>query len=164
MIVSAKQIAALKYLIGHAQIKNELAKKIAFFLIDNSDALNSEVAICLFEGRDGYSDGEVSDAAHALDFLRSANGTTHIDAILTAMNTYMHFSIHYGHYEENNINAYSSLGQFPGFEEHPKNAPMRYTFWFSRRSYGYESDALKLLPTPSKEELEAVSLKDGLYC
>ncbi len=158
-----KQIEALKYLLSHAEIKNDLAKRIVFFLLEKSNGLTQEVAFSLFEGRSGYSAEDVRTAARSVDYLRSVHGTTHIDAVFAAMNAEMHFSIHYGHYAENDPNSYNTLGQFPGFKHHPVDAPVRYTFWLSRKSYGHDTKALKILCTPSKRKLKSISLKDALY-
>lgn len=154
---SEKQIAALRYLIANADVDSEMAKRILFFLLENSNGLTQEVAVSFFQDKGGYTAEEVGQAGHGIGVMQSANSTTHMNALMQLMGADMDFSIHYGHYDTS-IGEFSTNGQFTG------GKPLRYTFWLSQSQYGKNTQQLKILATPSKGELAKIRLdKPGLY-
>jgi len=168
-MVTAKQIAALKYLIFNAKTKDKLAKRILAFLIHQSNMFTKEVCLTLWENREGYTADEIDAAAMGVSSMQSSDGTTHLDAVLEAMGVKLKFSFHYGDFDPNRKgDPMSAAGQFAGAplskvsrpELAQKGMPMRYTFWFSKKDYSRKAT----LVTPTREELEKINLaKPGLY-
>ncbi len=165
--MTAKQIAAIKYLIGRAKVDSELAKRILWFLFDQSEGLTKDIFLTLSEKDSGYSADEISAAAHGVDRMISSAGQLHINEILAVAGInetdVMYFTLHYGHIENEELN---SLGQFPGHKYretkkiHPDTAPLRYTFWLARG--WYKKDITRVAAT--SKVLQSINLrKPGLY-
>jgi hypothetical protein len=164
-MVTDKQIAALKYLVGEARIDGDLAKQIAFFLLDQSDHLEKQVCICLVDGEEGFDKAEIKLAAYAIDAMHSSSGPLHFSEIMSAVGSEMHFSTHYGAYMEGKFN---SDGIFAGLRRSivmsdsctRQGMPYRYTFWLAKSSFSDEATLVQV----SKDELSKINLeKPGLY-
>lgn len=165
-MVTPKQIEALKYLVAKSKDGSDLAKRVIFFLIDQSQGLTEEVSISFIQDRGGFTREELSSVAHAVGSFTSSNGSTHLHALMSLMGAELNFSLHYGHCDE--LGAFSAEGMFG---ERPKNAPghendrkmpCRYTFWLSKNDYGHDGQARPVTP-PTLEELMAIKLTSDLY-
>lgn len=167
---TAKQIAALKYVIFHSQDGDNLLKRILAFLIDRSENLTKEICLVLVADREGYTGEEIDAAAHRLHGMQSANGTTHLDQILHVMGADLCFSCHYGDVDPTRThNPFSAAGQFCGLSESivknkdalAEGMTLRYTFWLAKKIY--PPQGIKLIAT-TRFELEQINLdKPGLY-
>src|SRR3989344_7938377 len=144
-----KQIKALKYLMFKSRDGNDLVKRILVFLINSSKELTEQVSVSLMEDREGYSRDEVGEVGHGLHDMISSNGSTHLNELMTAVGTELHFSSHFGHYNERAI--FETAGQFSG------GYPMRYTFWLAKRSYGHSGVVTGL--TASREILDKIAIR-----
>jgi hypothetical protein len=157
--VTKKQIAAVKYLIFESQDGSNLAKQILALLLDKSEGLTKQVYITLQQDREGYTADEIQKAAVTMGGMTSSTCSTHLDEIMDILDTKFEFSIHYGSYEGK---TFSSNGIFPGYEGHPLNAPLRYTFWLAEKSYGHAGGEIEI--PVSRKELDEIDLtKPGLY-
>lgn len=167
-MVTAEQIAALKYLIAMSKDGTDTVRRILFFLINASNGLTEQVSVSFIQDKDGYTHGEINKAAHALGAMESSNGATHLDEMMRLMGTPLNFSVHYGHYDE--TGKFDTEGMFPGLktlapghENDRDGMPLRYTYWLAEGMYGH-SGQWRPLVTPSREELMAIDLtKPGLY-
>lgn len=164
-MVTPKQIAALKYLIAKSRDGSEMAKRVIFLLIDQSQGLAEEVSVTFTQDKDGYTQEEISNVAHAVGALSSSNGSTYMDELMKLMGAKLTFSLHYGHYDESG--KYSTEGQFgerpqnaPG-HENDRKMPVRYTFWLSMNDYGHDGHVRPVTP-PTREELMAIELNHSL--
>ena len=91
--VTRKQIAALKYLIFHSKDAEPFAKQVCAYLLDQSDRLTRDVRVN-FSALDGFISSEGGQAINGVHDMGSANGSTHLRAIMKAMGTTFHFSSH----------------------------------------------------------------------
>lgn len=168
-MLTTQQVAALKYLIFKAEPQagsvGDLTKRILAFLIDQSDGLTKDVCVTLWDGRDGFTGAEIGHAALFEGRFHSCNCTTHLNVLMVLSGAEdVRFDCHYGH---PNNGEFDTLGQFPGFDPaqtggvvHPKDAPIRYTFWLSK---GFYSRTATQIPV-TREMLNAIDLaKPGLY-
>ncbi|RJO58897.1 hypothetical protein C4546_04840 [Candidatus Parcubacteria bacterium] len=166
-MVTARQIAALKYLIFVTRTDIPLTKQILAFLIDRSEELTKDVCLTLVADREGYSGKEIHALALALDEIRSR---IHLNELLLAMGCELIFSFHYGDFDPSRSDKiFSTAGQFAGAPEHlvstdpelaQEGMPMRYTFWLSRGYYSRQAT----LVIATRETLEQIDLKrPGLY-
>lgn len=168
-MVTAKQIAALKYLIFIAKDGTDLSKRVLAFLLDASEGLTKDVCLTLVADREGYTADEISAAAYGVDSMKSRNGTTHINQILHAMGIELKFSVHYGDFDPTRTDdPFNSYGQFAGLKAHEatepglvrEGMPLRYTFWLSKEHYSLQAT----LVVATREKLEQINLeKPGLY-
>jgi hypothetical protein len=167
-MVTAKQQAALKYLIYRAKDGTELSKRILTFLVGESSDFTKEVCLTLLEDRDGYTIEEIHNAALGLSAMQSSNGTTHLNQILHTMGSELCFSLHYGDYDPRRPDPFNTDGQFVGWPEDKvvdlglvkKGMPMRYTFWLANDNYSRSAHLL----VANRDELEKITLaKPGLY-
>jgi hypothetical protein len=164
--MTENQIAALKYLILASKSSTILAKKVAFFLIDQSERLTQEVCISLIDGMDGYDASIVSEATR-IESLTSCNGDAHIHQVMRAMGSDHCFSIHYGDFDpKRDGDPFNTDGQFAGAplwmvhggKENPnivkEGLALRYTFWLARKFYARNAKYLQI----SRQGLEAIDL------
>lgn len=162
-MATAKQVAAIKYLVTRSHDANKLAKRIALHLLDASGGLHTDVCLSLVEGREGFSAVEVSDAGHSFARMLSMNLSTHLNQVMVAAGTGMHFTVHFGDYDPARASdPFDNSGQFAGWPEDKlseprlalKGTPMRYSFWLAATSY---SRTARLAPA-GRTELEAIDL------
>ena len=168
-MVTAKQIAALKYMIFNAKNGTELSKRVLAFLIDQSEELTIEVCLTLVANREGYTADEISAAAHGVRGMKSCNGTTHLDQILRVMGSELSFSYHYGDFDPaRSADPFSSDGQFADWSSAQvskpellrEGMPLRYTVWLSKQNYSRQANLL----VATREEFKQIDLaKPGLY-
>ncbi|MEK7570196.1 MAG: hypothetical protein AAB515_02040 [Patescibacteria group bacterium] len=158
-------ILTLKYLISKSKDGDDIAKRILFFLIDNSNGLTEQVSMTLTQDHDGYTKDEIHTAAHKLDYMRSSNGTTHLSEIMLIMGAELGFSTHYGHYNE--MGKLDTEGMFPGcgelapgHENDREDMPLRYTFWLAEKDYGHSGQGRSLV-TPPKQELMKIDMSNS---
>jgi len=153
-VLTQKQVSALKYLVTQAKGPREsleLAKKILWFLLEESKGGTKEVCVVLFEDVHGTRD-EVAQAAYRVGGFHSANMDVHLDQICIAANTEFRFSLHYG---EQSSEGFDSSDQF-GEEE----VPLRYTFWFAKGNYSKVAKVIEV----TRAELDAIDLsRPNLY-
>lgn len=164
-----KQIAALKYLIYKAEVRDPRVKQIFGLLIDESKGLTEEVCLTLTEGADGYSAEEIDEIAHSQSQLVSANGTALISEVLQAMGSDFQISVHYGNFDPNRKKRpLDTSGMFSGYDRSQvddpdllkEGMPMRYTFWVAK---GFYSRSARLVKA-TREMIENVDLnRPGLY-
>lgn len=163
-MVTAKQIAALKYMIFRSKDGTELSKRILAFLIEESKGLTRSVCLTLMEGREGYTADEIQTAAHGVSDMLSGNGTTHLHEICLVMGWGVTFSLHYGDFDPSrNGNPMNTDGQFAGVREDQvsrpglarKGMPLRYTFWFAAKEYSRQAE----LVIATREKLEQMEIK-----
>jgi hypothetical protein len=168
-MVTAKQVAALKYLIFKAKNGTQTSKRILAFLIDQSDRFTQEVCCTLTEGLDGYSGEEVHEAALGVGSMQSCVRTTHIDEVLQVLGCEFEFSVHYGDFDPTRKgDPFNADGIFAGLPEnlvtHPgkvrEGLPCRYTFWLSREPYSGNANRIRV----QRATLDQINLlKPGLY-
>ncbi len=168
-MVGKRQIAALKYLISRQEI-SDLAKKVAFFLIDNSMLLSQEVCITLTNKGNVWTEEEVQDVVSGFSVMQSSNCGTHLHALMVLSGSGFVFTEHYGNWNKN-LHKLDVTGMFPGWRvdqvSDPKllieGMPLRYTFWLSRYDYGHRSKEVRFLQ-PQRTIIENINLKKtGLY-
>jgi len=155
-VFTQKQISALKHLISVARDVPVLTKKILWFLIEASEMITKEVAVTLWENRDGFTVEEINEVFMGMKSMRSCNWVVHLDEIMYLLGTDFEFEYHYGHLDPKADAGFNSDGQFKNVNhEHPT----RFTFWLAR---GYSRDAITLPIT--KTDLEVIDLsRPGLY-
>ncbi len=164
---TANQIAALKYLILVSRVGTELSKRVMYFLIDQSKGLTEEVCLSLVEDREGYNADEISAAGYGTGAMMSANCGVHLNEVLLAMGSTLHFCIRYGDFDPSRVgDPFNIDGQFAGLPservagttERPglvaEGMPLRYTFWLSKTNYSRKARYVSV----SREELEKVEL------
>lgn len=166
-MVTKKQISALKYMIFISKNGNELSKRVLAFLIDQSEGLTREVCLTLVADREGYTADEIREVAHGVHAMQSANCTTHLHALLSAMGSELTFSVHYGDFDPTRSgDPFNSDGQFfgagravsrPGLAR--EDMPLRYTFWLSKEHYSRRA----ALVVATHSYLEQIVLRSGLY-
>jgi hypothetical protein len=156
LMVTDRQIAALKFLIAKSQDGNDLVRRILTFLINASNGMTEEVSTCLTAGSEGYSVDEVAAAGMTHSAMTSANCSTHLDQMMILMGLDFFFSCHYGHYRHDGMfDPTGQTGSSP-------TSPMRYTFWLARGHYGKSGQGKHVVA--SRAKLEAINLsKPGLY-
>lgn len=168
-MVTAKQVAALKYLIFKAKDGTETSKRILAFLIEQSDRFTQEVCCTLTEGHEGFSGEEIHEAAIGVGSMQSSNCTTHIDQVLQVMGCRFSFSVHYGDFNPaRKGDPFNTDGIFAGLPEDRvtrpgqvrEGLPCRYTFWLSREPYSRKANRVRV----KRATLNQIDLlKPGLY-
>lgn len=148
-MITAKQIAALKYLIFNSKDGTELTKRIIAHLIDHSSNLTKDVCLTLTCERD-FPREEIVAAYEGFEALPSANRSTHLTEILTAMGCDLRLSYDMGDYN-------------PNREDDPLECQVHedsITFWLSKWHYSRQADHVEV----TREDLEKIDLKKpGLY-
>ncbi len=165
--MTVNQIAALKHLIFVSRVGTTLSKRIMWCLINESKGLTEEVCLTLTEDQRLSDKEEIHNAAYGIDGMRSANCQTHIDEIMVAMGSKLHFSLHYGDFNPRRTgDPFNSDGQFAGCPREmigsqdrvegltKEGMPLRFTFWLSKKSY---SRNVRFVET-SRAELEKIGL------
>ena len=163
---TAKQFAALRYMIFNSTDGTELSRQILAFLIDQSKGLTKEVVLTLVAGREGYSALEINQAAYGVERMESCRCSTHTGELFKLMGSEFSFSVHYGGYDPSRAgDPFSSDGLLKRPSElrrlgaTPEVSP-RYTFWLSRDQYSRKAK----LVVANREVLERINLKKpGLY-
>lgn len=168
-MVTAKQIAALKYMIFNSRDGTELPKRVLAFLIDQSEGLTKEVCLTLTADREGYTADEVHAAGRGVGAMRRYHGTTHLNELLDLMESDLHFSHHYGDFDPHRHgDPFNTAGQFAGMSQHQvydpelvlEGMPKRFTFWLAEEDYSRQAT----LVVATREELEQIDLrKPRLY-
>ena len=169
LMVTQKQIAALKWLIFCAKVGTELTKRVLAYLIDNSELLTREVCVVLNVGDGEFSRNEIDAAARGMQPMQSSHGSVHLDEIMYVSGSMFWFSVHYGDYDPTREGERcSSAGIVAGYPENlvldksliESGHPLRYTFWLAKEDYSRTAELL----TPSREELDQIDITDaGLY-
>ncbi len=136
---SKEQISALKYLILNSKDADDEDKKICFALIDASQGFTKPV---YFTIKDLPIDGEIP----GIDRMVSSVGSTHLDAIMTALGTKYRFSFH-GGYFRNKI-WYSKIRVKGKWD---------FTVWLSDTRYDRQATSI------NKNRVSRVELKDTLH-
>ncbi len=144
---TSNQIKALKFLIIVSKVGSDLAKRSMLFLIDHSEELTKEVCLSMVEGRKGFDEVDIRDAA-TMDAMNSSNCPTHLHEVMLAMGSKFHFHLHYGDFSPRRMgDKFNNDGQFAGWpvekvslNRNPQGLvkegmPLRYTFWLSRESH-----------------------------
>lgn len=156
-MATPKQIAALKFLIFHAKTKSNLVKQLLAFLLDKSEGLTKEVCVTLKQDVSEFSKAEIRNCGFGLHLLLSEHGGVHLHEIMVATGSGFTFSCHYGHIENG---VFRTEGQFPSQPEHPKNTPLRYTFWLAKEQYSKTAANMAV----TRAELAKIDLsRPGLY-
>ena len=163
-MITLEQIAMLKFFIFQSNDANDLAKRLLFFLIDESKGLTEPVSVGFVQDQDGYTGEEIQEVAYALHDMRSSNCTTRLGELMRLMGTNLRFSVHYGHY--NKRGEFHTGGMFPGVKkllqrhENDRNdEPINYTFWLTEELYGHSGPG-NFLTTPNKRDLMKIDLEN----
>lgn len=166
---TAKQIAALKFLLYNANVRNQTTKQILALLINRSRKLAKEVCLTLVQDRDGYTAEEIDAAAKTVSILLSSNSTTHLNEVLKAMGSDFVFSVHYGDFNPSRSkDQFSAEGMFAGFDKSQvsdgklltEGMPLRYTFWLAKDYYSRQAVLVKA----TRDSFEKINLgRPGLY-
>ncbi len=165
-MITARQVAALKYLIAASRHGTDAAKQLIWFLIENSAHLSKEVCVTLTEGKEGYSEDEIRALAMSLNQITRTSGTTHLNEILKVMGVEMSFSLHFGHFGADG--EVDSSGIFPGVPPEkvsdPKltnlNMPCRYTFWLAFSHFARSAECVPV----TRKQIETFDLsRPGMY-
>lgn len=141
-MVSAEQIAKLKYLIARSKDGGLLVKQIMYFLLDKSEQLTKEVCVTLSHDRYGYRGHEIFKSAEDLSNICAGNGTTYFDEILMVTGSGFRFDSECGYFDHKgefiNGGDHDYLAniqdQHPKIFEasYPSICNVRYTFWLSQ--------------------------------
>lgn len=168
-MVTAKQIAALRYMIFNAQDGTDLSKRVLAFLLTQSEGLTKEVCLTLVEDREGYTGNEIHDAGLGVGAMQSSNCITRLHALLYLTGSELNYSVHYGDFDPiRSDDPFNCDGQFAGHDVSKvarpglvrTGMPLRYTFWLARSPYSRDAT----LVTASRRKLGRINLKKpGLY-
>lgn len=164
-----RQVAALKYLILSSKDGSKAAKRIAIYLIEQSQQLTKEVCISLVTGEHGYTARQIQSAAENFDSFISSLGSTHLNEVCVLMGGEFCFSFSYGDYDNGrNGDRFDNDGQFAGSPVEKVRTPglarmgmtTRYTFWFAKKRCSRQSTRVPA----TKELLSKMDIVDsGLY-
>jgi hypothetical protein len=157
-MITPKQAAALKWFIAKAKNGNVLTKRILIQLINASSNLTQPVSTCLTQDCQGYSAEEIRAAAKALN-MTASEGALPLAEMMVLMGTDFHFSIQYGHYEDNE--RFNHIGD--PCADGPTEMPLRYTFWLAPESCGRSGRGNNIVV--SRQILDSIDISDrhGLY-
>lgn len=115
MLLIHQQVAVLRYLIAKSRDASDLAKKVAWILIERSKDLRCEVRIDLPYGISGFSESDIRSIVNGIHDLNSGNGSTHLSEILLGMRSRFTFSYRGGSFNEEGHYSWDGRGDNQGY-------------------------------------------------
>ncbi len=139
-MTTEKQVQGLRYLIINSKDSSELTKRICLFLIDSSKGLTKSLVISI-NTKNGFSKKELGIIMDEVHNMKSANGSTFLNEICTAMGTKFR------------------LSYCMGTGTPRKKVMTSRTFWWSPENYDHKAHNIEV----SRKEIDKIELKSGLY-